>query len=340
MCRKLTLPAVKRELLHRQEFVLPLYGRQQPSTSAAWGLMARGYIDPSHPNPLGPNDASIIIYGYTPALALAVVGAVTFGISTLLHLAQLLKYRTWYFAIIILGAAMEVVGYIFRALSSQVDPYSIIYFVVQYFFIVCAPVFFSAAIYVCLSRFINKAGRQYAPLPPKVIVIVFVVVDIITTGIQVAGAALIGTAESHGKDPSTANNILLAGLAIQVFSFAVFFALLCACIWRARRQKDRTTWARSSHAQLLLLALVITSLLIELRTIFRLIETAQGVFGYLSSHEVFFGCLEYLPVVLAVTTWNFLHPGYLAPKDGTGPGTGSELSSTAPLRTAGAQEKV
>lgn len=293
--------------------------------------MARGYIDPAFPNPMGPHDASVIIYGYTPALALAVVGAVTFGISTLLHLVQLIRYRTWYFAIIIVGAAMEVVGYIFRALSSRIDPYSVIYFVVQYFFIVCAPVFFSAAIYVVLSRFINKAGRQYAPLPPKVIVIVFVVLDIITTGIQIAGAALIGTAESHGKSPTTANNILLAGLAIQVFSFAVFFALLCACIWRTRQQKDRTAWAISGRAQLLLLALVITSVLIELRTIFRLIETAQGVFGYLSSHEAFFGCLEYLPVVLAVSTWNVLHPGSLAPKDRAEFITGSQGGSTAPL---------
>lgn len=300
-------------------------------------VMARGYIDPAFPNPMGPHDATIIIYGYTPALALAVVGAVTFGLSTLFHLVQMLRYRTWYFSIIIVGAAMEVVGYIFRACSSQIDPYSIIYFVVQYFFIVCAPVFFSAAIYVVLVRFINKAGRQYAPLPPKVIIIVFVVLDVVTTGIQVAGAALIGTAESNGKDPSTANDILLAGLAIQVFSFAVFFAILCACIWRVRHQKSSNAWVSSSQAQLLMLALVTTSILIELRTIFRLVETAQGVFGYLSSHEVFFGCLEYLPVVLAVTTWNLLHPGYLAPKDKN---TGNEVNSTAPLHTADGPGRV
>lgn len=282
---------------------------------------------------MGPNDANIVIYGYTPALALAVIGAVTFGISTLLHLAQLLRYRTWYFAIIIVGAAMEVVGYIFRALSSQVDPYSVIYFVVQYFFIVCAPVFFSAAIYVVLSRFIDKAGRQYAPLPPKVIITVFVVLDVVTTAIQIAGAALIGKAESNGKDPTTPNNILLAGLAIQVFSFAVFLVLLCACIWRVWQQKDMSVWARSSRSQLLLLALLTTSILIELRTIFRLVETAEGVFGYLSSHEVFFGCLEYLPVVLAVTTWNFLHPGILVPKGDARALAGRGMNSTAPLAT-------
>lgn len=120
----------------------------------------------------------------------------------------------------------------------------------------------------------------------------FVTLDVLTTGIQIAGAALIGAAESNEKSSNTANNILLAGLAIQVFSFAVFFAIaLCACIWRVSQQKDKNVWAASASAQTLLLALVITSALVELRTIFRLIETAQGVFGFLSSHEAFFGCV-------------------------------------------------
>lgn len=268
----------------------------------------------------------IVIYGYTPALALAVVGAITFAISTLLHLGQTIQSRSWYFCIIVLGAAMEVVGYIFRALSSQKDPYSVVYFVVQYFFIVCAPVFLSAAVYVVLSRFIQVAGRSYTPLPPKWIVIIFVVLDVVTTGIQIAGAALIGSAESNDKDASTANNILLSGLSIQVFAFAVFFAILCVCISRVASSKDLESWARSRAAKSVLAALVLSSLLIELRTIFRLVETAQGVFGYLSSHEVYFGCLEYLPIILAVSIWNVLHPGRLMPK---------QMQATAVMCTAG-----
>ena len=50
------------------------------------------------------------------------------------------------------------------------------------------------------------------------------------------------------------------------------------------------------HSVLLLLAAV----LVELRTAFSLAESSQGVYGYLSTHEVFFGTLEFLPIVLAV----------------------------------------
>lgn len=291
--------------------------------------MSRGYIDPNFPNPNGPQDATIVIYGYTPSLALAVIGAVSFAILTAAHLGQTLRSRSWYFIIIILGAAMEVVGYIFRALSSRKDPYNVIYFVVQYFFIVCAPVFLSAAIYVVLSRFIQMAGRSFAPLPPKVIIIVFVVLDVVTTGIQIAGAALIGSAESDHRDASTANNILLSGLAIQVFAFAVFFALLCVTVLRVAQHKDSQAWAKSRAGVSVLLALVLSALLVELRTIFRLIETAQGVFGYLSSHETYFGCLEFLPIVLAVGTWNVLHPGRLMPRQMVLSAVPSQAGSTS-----------
>lgn len=59
-----------------------------------------------------------------------------------------------------------------------------------------------------------------------------------------------------------------------------------------------------------------TSALIFLRTIFRLAETAQGVFGYLSTHEVFFGTLEFTPVVVGVGILAFWHPGRWFPREG------------------------
>src|SRR5947209_7243625 len=140
-----------------------------------------GYVDPNFPNPNGPNDASIIIYGYAatnpqalrnsfsnmspnsyrPSFALVILAAVLFGLAFFAHSYRLYQYRTWYFLPVMLGIAMEVVGYAFRLLSSQKDPYSVIYFVIQYFFIVVAPVFFSAGIYTVLTIFIKSTKREY-----------------------------------------------------------------------------------------------------------------------------------------------------------------------------------
>ncbi|MCJ1242413.1 hypothetical protein MMC14_010421, partial [Varicellaria rhodocarpa] len=107
-------------------------------------MVRPGYVSQTFHDPNGPNDAEIIIYGYIPSLALAVIAVVTFALSTLSHIGQVARYKTWFFILFIVGCAIEVVGYVFRSLSSRIDPYSVPYFVVQYFFIVVAPVFFSA----------------------------------------------------------------------------------------------------------------------------------------------------------------------------------------------------
>jgi hypothetical protein len=197
---------------------------------------------------------------------------------------------------------MEVVGYVVRCLSSQQDPYSVPFFVVQYFFIVVAPVFFSAAIYTIITIMINRVGREYAPLPPKVILGFFITFDVVATVIQIVGSALIGVAYSNNKNPNTPNNILLGGLAFQVFSFAIFVLCLSVFQWKSRKVTSSAFKSFSS-------ALFVATLMVYLRTCFRLAETSQGLHHYLSSHEVFFGCLEFAPVVVAVYIFLYWHPG-------------------------------
>lgn len=278
-----------------------------------------GYVDPSFPNPQGPNDAHIIIYGYVPSFALCILAIILFTLSAVVHLFQAIRYRTFYFLPLTFGCAIEIVGYIFRALSSRQDPYNIIDFVVQYFCIVTAPVFISASIYVCLSRLITWADRHGFSesqgekrgmgrrLNPKWILWGFVTCDVISTIIQVAGAALVGSKESKHESATVPNDILLAGLAFQTFAFTIFLVLLAT--FRALLAGARNMHAVVRAKDPFFAALAAASLLIYLRTIFRLAETSQGVFGYLSSHEGFFGGLEFAPVVVAVGLLAGWHPG-------------------------------
>lgn len=245
---------------------------------------------------------------YRPSLVLGILGAVLFGIAFVGHSYRLYQYRTWYFLPVMLGTAMEVVGYAFRLLSSQVNPYSVINFVVQYFFIVVAPVFFSAAIYTILTIFIKRYKPEYAPLPPKLILWIFITCDVIATITQVAGAALIGVAASNGKDPTTPNNILLAGLAFQVFSFFVFCICLAIFLFRARKVVVSSLKAFTA-------ALCLSTLLVYLRTDFRLSETASGLNSDLATSEVYFGSLEFAPIVVAVFLLAVWHPGRWLPRN-------------------------
>lgn len=162
--------------------------------------------------------------------------------------------------------------------------------------------FMQAAIYTLITIAINRVGRQFAPIPPKVILWVFIACDVLATIIQVAGAAMIGVAYSNGKDPTTPNNILLAGLSFQVFSFFLFIIVFVAFLWRSRNAttRDFKTFAAATG---------VATLAVYLRTIFRLAETAEGLMETLSTHEVYFGCLEFLPIVVAVYVFIWWHPG-------------------------------
>ncbi|KAL9129976.1 MAG: hypothetical protein Q9217_001734 [Psora testacea] len=287
-----------------------------------------GYVDPSIPNPNGPDDAPIIIYGYTPTLALNVLALILYALLLLLHIYRLAltrrnKTTRAFSTLALITAVFEIVGYVFRLRSSPPpvgNPYNVINFVVQYFFIVVAPVFISGGIYTVLTCLIAMVGEEYSPvgLGRKTIIGVFVASDVVATIVQIAGAALIGVAESDGKSPDTANNILLGGLAFQVFSFLLFLVLLGLFLGKARKVITSANVAETSPIfqqgklggmKAFISAFVTASMLVYLRTIFRLAETCQGVGGYASSHEAFFGALEFAPVVLAVGILGVWHPG-------------------------------
>ena len=178
-----------------------------------------------------------------------------------------------------------------------------------YFFIVVAPVLFAAAIYLCLTRLIALAGAYSSPVPPRIVFAFFLTCDVVTIVVQITGASLIGSREHNHRNSSSANNILIAGLAIQTATFGVFLVILLACVYRVRNWGSgfcqRGDYAEEVAERLPWLncwlgTLLMAAVLVQIRTIFRLVESAQGVFGYLSSHEAFFGALEFVPVALAV----------------------------------------
>ncbi|KAF5675640.1 chitinase [Fusarium heterosporum] len=275
------------------------------SASAQGKRPIDGYVDPNFPNPNGEWDTPIIIYGYTPAFSLAVFAAAWFALFLVVHLFQTIRYRSWYFITFPIGLLFEIVGYVARSLSAKKDPYHLLYFILNYFFIVTAPVFLAAGIYTILSALIPRLGRRYSFLPPKFILWFFITSDVIATVVQVTGAALIGVKQSNREDPTIANNILLGGLAYQVFSLSIFVVLTASFLFRARGEVS----ARGKKLSLFCVAFAVATIMIYLRTCFRLAETAEGLGGHLYSNEIYFACLEFAPVALAVLLFAIWHPG-------------------------------
>jgi hypothetical protein len=130
---------------------------------------------------------------------------------------------------------------------------------------------------------------------------------VIATVVQILGAAMIGVASSNRKDPTTANNILLGGLAFQAFTFLIFIILFVLFVVRARKVMFSVV-SKAFYA-----AFGLAVVLFYLRVCFRLAETSEGLYGHLNTHEVFFGTLEFMPVVLAVWLLAAWHPGRCIP---------------------------
>lgn len=108
---------------------------------------------------------------------------------------------------------------------------------------------------------------------------------------------------------------MLAGLGFQVFTLALFMLLCGEYAFRVVRS---TASLNSTHAKLraskkfrgFLGALALSTACIMVRSVYRVIELAQGWDGALIKNEGLFFVLEGVMVTMAVLVFNLLHPGW------------------------------
>jgi hypothetical protein len=122
---------------------------------------------------------------------------------------------------------------------------------------------------------------------------VFVTIDSICNIVQIAGGTLFGISQSGRRsegskiDPELGQNVLRAGLALQVVSWVIFIAFLGVAIWRANRT-DRNPHLRDRRYDPLrwyLWAVLAACILILWRACYRLAEAITGMISrYMKSN--------------------------------------------------------
>jgi hypothetical protein len=115
----------------------------------------------------------------------------------------------------------------------------------QFTCLTMAPVFYTAALYVTLSRIIVHFGARNSRLSPMVSTMTFVSADLIALILQSVGGGVANNASTL-KDAQTGVNIMAAGLVFQVFSLTCFVSLCAEFFWNVkndRRQIRNTNWA-------------------------------------------------------------------------------------------------
>ncbi|KAI8155853.1 Protein RTA1 [Colletotrichum sp. SAR 10_65] len=210
-------------------------------------------------------------YHYDPSLAAAITFAALFGISSVLHVFQTIRARTWYFI------PFVVVGYSARAVNAAETPdWSQIPFIIQTLGPLLAPALYAASIYMLLGRIISSLRAEHLSfIPVRWLTKIFVFGDVLSFAFQcIGGGILSGADDKSGIDRG--QDMILVGLGIQILFFACFMASISVFHYRILRQPTTLSLAGVRPWKEYVLVLYFTSLLILIRSIFRVAEFAEG----------------------------------------------------------------
>ncbi|KAH6898190.1 RTA1 like protein-domain-containing protein [Thelonectria olida] len=225
------------------------------------------------------------LWRYIPSLPAAIVFAAIFGLLTAAHCWRLFRHRMWFCIPFIVGGFFEVIGYAGRAAAYDATG-KLIPYVIQSIFLLIAPILFAASLYMTLSRVIRSVhGEAYSMIAPRWLTRIFVFGDVFSFIVQSSGAGLRVQAGSKNSDidPNLGSNVIVGGLVLQIVIFAIY--IVTAVRFHSRFKKDPAAQALDIPWEGSLTMIYLTSTLIILRNIYRVVEYGMGSDGYLLGHE-------------------------------------------------------
>lgn len=184
-----------------------------------------------------------------------------------------------------------------------------------------APAFLAAGIYLCLSRIVTTFGVENSRIKPLSYPRIFIPCDFLSLVLQAIGGGIASVKTHNHEDPKVGNNIMIAGLAFQVFTLLIFILLAIDFAIRTMRRISvlgTQDALDSSHAALrkslpfkaFLIVLSFSTLCIFTRCVYRVAELSEGWNGHLIKTQKYFIGLEGAIVVAAVLALNLCHPGF------------------------------
>ncbi|KAL5050875.1 hypothetical protein BDW71DRAFT_171804 [Aspergillus fruticulosus] len=253
-------------------------------------------------------DVGFAFYRYDPSMGAAVLFIFLFISTTGYHIIQMVRSRTWFFVPFIIGGIFEIIGYVGRALSSKQSPnWTLGPYLVQTLFLLLAPALLAASIYMFLGRIILVLqAESHALMKKKWLTKIFVTGDVLSFLLQGAGGGI----QSSGSLESmkTGEHIIVGGLVIQILFFAFFIVTATHFDWKLKKYPIPRACSPHIPWRKHLNVLYMTSFLIMIRSMFRLIEYIQGNDGYLLHHELYLYIFDSLLMFLTMVVFNVVHP--------------------------------
>jgi len=267
-------------------------------------------------------------YQYVPTKGIAIMFIILFSLSTIVHMRQATSYRMWWlWPTVGLCGLLEVIGWSGR-LWSSISPLLGTPFKMQIVATIMGPTPLLAANFVIFGAIIHRLGAQYSRLNPTLYAIFFLSCDVISLIIQGVGGGMASAEFGNDEDPAKGGHVMLGGIAFQLFVIILYAS--CAgeffirYLWRIPiratesssddDEKSKFSEERgeiNDKMQLMIAALLFSTLCLIIRAVYRTIELADGWEGTIIGTQVLFNVLDGAMITLAMYTMNFAHPGLL-----------------------------
>ncbi|KEZ41986.1 hypothetical protein SAPIO_CDS6563 [Scedosporium apiospermum] len=259
------------------------------------------------------------VYRYRPSLPANITFIALYILALLVHAYLGFCWKQiWFMVCMILGCLSEIVGYVGRVLMHG-NPFMFAGFMIQIVFITSGPIFYTAAIYITLSKAITHFSPSLSRIPPRLYYWIFIPADVICLFLQAGGGAL--STVSSGSN-QTGIDLAFAGLILQVIVIFAFCFLFADHMLRFFRHSSSSSFSKGGYVGVskavalapwrmntFLGGLAASILLILARCVFRCYELREGYSGETLSDEGLFIGLEGVLIVVAVFALCFGHPG-------------------------------
>ncbi|KAK0655917.1 RTA1 like protein-domain-containing protein [Cercophora newfieldiana] len=260
-------------------------------------------------------------YWYDVSLAANATFVALFGISLLGFIGVYAATRrglAFSFALIA-GVILEILGYAGRIMSWQ-NRWDENGFLMQICCLTIAPAFLAGGVYLCLRRIVVAFGPENSRIKPETYTRLFIPCDVTSLVLQAVGGAMASIASHNDESTETGDNIMIAGLAFQVFTLLVFMIVSVDfglnVLRRHRRlgasaldQSDAARNLRNSFGfKGLIGALAIATICIFWRSVFRVAELSNGWDGPLMKRQDLFIGFEGVMIIVACLVLNVFHP--------------------------------
>ncbi|EED17847.1 RTA1 domain protein, putative [Talaromyces stipitatus ATCC 10500] len=263
-----------------------------------------------NPRLIGRGLAPFDLYPYNPSKTAGWVFVVIFGIGAAVHFVLMFPLRAWFFIPFILGCVGEAFGYYGRAWSHNNirdgSPY-----LLQLMLILGSAPLLAATVYMTLGRFARSLqAEKYTIMSVRWVTKIYVLIDIASFGCQMAGSAMQASSDPTGI--KLGQHIVIGGLIVQLIALGWF--IFENTILHIRLTNGPTVITLKDPSipwRSTLWMLRGVSVLIFIRSVYRLIEFTSGSDSALTKHEAFLYVFDASLLSLVAFLFVVIHPGRL-----------------------------